>query len=64
MNRIEATRIEYATAIMIPLEIKDIMAQHHEEEDVKAATRAVLLTAIDMISSNAMQPLEELFDDQ
>ena len=64
MESIEATRVEYATAIMVLMEVTDIMEQHHDEEDLKAAVQAVFLTALEMVSGRALHPLEELFDDE
>jgi hypothetical protein len=64
MKSIEATRLEYTTALMIIAEVTDVMEGHHEEEDLKAAVQAVFLTALEMVSGKALHPLEELFDDE
>ena len=64
MKSIEATRLEYTTALMIIAEVTDVLEQHHEEEDLKAAVQAVFLTALEMVSGKVLHPLEELFDDE
>lgn len=63
MNSTEAERLELTTASYILVQIIKVMEQHHEKEDVQAATQAVLARALQMANLRRVKSIEELYED-